>query len=358
MKRQIIFGIEALLFLNLIISVGAISYGEDENKNQFYKSEFEFRAPDITIDKLITLQPNSEPENPVFGMIYLDINSRKLKFYDGFDWYGIALEKEKICNSSKDCKNWGDCINDYQTKTCLIVNEYCSKSEVIEKQDCSSENSFQEEIKKAESVENITSETSADIPPEQTPESISTGQTETPIETPTNTEETPAITGETSETPTETTSTGQTPETPTEETITGNFIKRFVKFTGKFIENFKSITAKIILGKTDESIPKELFDINFKLEEKSLSSSDKLVAMISIQNLGEKYVPARLYYTIKDKNENEVYMEFEEIRIPKDYSITKIFDSLNLNYGSYILNLKVEYSGISKEFKENFIIKK
>lgn len=337
-KELTMAGFFLLILLISIIPVKGIGYIEKDDGTYYYEIDSEVRTQKITINDLITLLPQTEPENPVFGMIYLDISSKKLRFYDGFDWYNIALEKEKICNSSKDCKEWGDCINGYQTKACLIVNEYCSKSEIIEKQDCSFENPFQEKIKEVESVENITPKTPTQIATPEAP----TEQPQAPPETPTET--------------------SQIPEAPTEETITGNVVTE-IKGSGwleRFLDFFKrlsSVTGNIING-MNEPISEELSNINFKLEEKSLSNSDKLVAMITIQNLGEKYVPARLYYIVKDKKENEAYMEFEEIRVSKDYSITKRFDSLNLNYGSYTLNLKVEYLGISKEFKEDFTIRK
>ena len=53
-----------------------------------------------------------------------------------------------------------------------------------------------------------------------------------------------------------------------------------------------------------------------------------------------------------------MHTELEEISVLRDYSITKKFETQNLNYGTYTLILKVEYAGILEEFKEDFIIKK
>ena len=125
MKLKLITaGIFLLIILISITSVKGFSYVEEEDGTYYYEIDAEIKAQKLTVRDLITLQPKIEPENPVFGLIYLDINSKKLRFYDGFDWYNLELEKDKICSFSKDCNQWGDCINNYQTKTCLIVNEY------------------------------------------------------------------------------------------------------------------------------------------------------------------------------------------------------------------------------------------
>jgi len=164
MKNKIILVFGILLVLNLLVGVSAFGYSEDDEGNSFLETEDEVRAPSITLRDLITLQPSSEPSNPELGMIYFDANSKRLKLYDGTGWFSIALEKvssvskeqaEKTiererevqtCSESIECGDWGDCINNYQSVTCITISESCNKYEDVETKDCIIENLFEEEI--------------------------------------------------------------------------------------------------------------------------------------------------------------------------------------------------------------------
>ncbi len=297
-KKIIMFGIRILLVLTLFTGVSAFSYDEDDNGNPFLESEFNIKVPSITINDLFTLKPSSEPANPELGMIYFDVNSKRLKLYDGTGWYSIALEKvssvskqqvkktiEKkkevqICSTSTECDDWGDCINNYESMICITINESCNKYEDVETRDCVSESPFEEEI--------IEAETSAES------------------EEVTETEE------------------NETTEEPSNE--------------------------------SKESIPEELFDITFDLEENSLGSSDKLVIWITLQNFGKRYVPARLIYTVTNDQGEEVYRNFEEVRVYSDESLIKTFSDLTLDEGEYNLMLEVEYAGIIEDFSNGFVV--
>ncbi len=306
-----------LLVFTLLVGVSAFSYDEDEEGNPFYEADAEIKVPSITINDLFILQPSSEPLNPELGMIYFDVNSKRLKLYDGTGWYSIALEKvssvskkqakettEKevqTCSASTECGDWGDCINNYQSMTCITIEESCNKYEDVETRDCIIENPFEEEIVEA----------SKNVEIVEKPELV-----ETPIE---------EVTEEVIETTPEETLTEETEE-PVEETP------------------------------AEEAIPKELFDITFDLKENSLSISDKLVVWITLQNFGKKYVPARLIYTITDETGKEVYRKFEEIRVYTDESFIKTFKDLTLEQGEYNLMLEVEYAGIVEDFELGFSV--
>jgi len=326
-----------LLVLTLFTGVSAFSYDEDEEGNPFYEADAQIKVPSISIKDLFILQPSSEPSSPELGMIYLDANSKRLNFYDGIDWYEISLKekdlveketkKEKteseICALSTYCEEWGDCINDYQTKICVTINEDCSESETSESRDCSIENPFQEEIDeskeiskssdskgKSSSKEEVETEEEIIDDEEISEEEIVIEEIEAEI-----VEETP--TGEVEEVEPE----------PSEE------------------------------APAEEAIPEELFDITFDLEKSSLSKSDKLVVWVTLQNFGRKYIPARLIYIITDKDGREIYKEFKEIRVYTDESFIHVFEDLVLEDGEYNLELKVEYAGIIEDFKSGFKVK-
>ncbi len=304
-KKIIMFSIGILLVLTLFTGVSAFSYDEDDAGNPFYEADAEIKVPSISIKELFVLQPSSEPTNPELGMIYFDASSKRLKLYDGTGWYAIALEKvssvskqqvketiEKkgevqTCSASTKCDDWGDCINNYQSMTCITIDESCNKYEDAETRDCVTENPFEEEIEEAqEEVE------------EEVSEEIEAEEAETSIESEEVAEEAPE----------------------------------------------------------EETIPEALFDITFDLEENSLSSSDKLVVWITLQNFGRRYVPARLIYTITDEQGEEVYRKFEEVRVYSDESLIKTFSDLTLDKGEYNLMFEVEYAGIVEDFELGFSV--
>jgi len=323
MKKQITtFSIGILLVLTLLVGVSAFSYDEDEEGNPFYEADAEIKVPSMSIRDLFILQPSSEPSSPELGMIYFDVDSKRLKLYDGTGWYSIALEKVssvskkqvketiekksevKTCSASTECDEWGDCINNYQSMTCITIEEDCNKYEDTETRDCVTENPFEEEIQEASGEE-------TEIESVEEPETEETSDIEEAEPEPEPIEEAPAASQEASE---------DSSESP------------------------------------EESIPEELFDITFDLEENSLSSSDKLVVWITLQNFGKRYVPARLIYTVTDEQGKEVYRKFEEIRVYSDESLIKTFSDLDLSDGEYNLMLEVEYAGIIEDFELGFSV--
>ena len=340
-KKIIIFSIGILLVLTLFAGVGAFSYDEDEEGNPFYEADAEIKVPSISIRDLFILQPSSEPLNPKLGMIYFDVNSKRLKLYDGTGWYAIALEKvssvskqqvketiEKkgevqTCGVSTECGDWGDCINNYQSMTCITIDETCNKYEDVETRDCTTENPFEEEIIEAGgSVETIT-ETKTTT---ETEETSGIEEVETEEEVSEEVEEEAETSAESEKVVEEETAPEPEPEPePAEEA-------------------------------PEEAIPEELFDITFDLEENMLGSSDKLVVWITLQNFGKRYVPARLIYTITDEQGKEVYRNFEEVRVYSDESLIKTFSDLTLDEGEYNLMLEVEYAGIVEDFELGFSV--
>ncbi len=164
MKKTVTIITGILLVLTMFSVINAFEYNEDDEGNPIYEADAQIKAPSIKLKDLFILQPSSEPTSPELGMIYFDANSKRLKLYDGTGWYAIALEKvstiskkqvEKIvkeesevqtCSESTTCGEWGDCINNYQSMTCVTVDENCDKHEDTETRDCITENPFEEEI--------------------------------------------------------------------------------------------------------------------------------------------------------------------------------------------------------------------
>jgi len=91
MKKNLI--IMLVILLVSIFLVNAFQYSERQDGSYYYESNSEIKVPIISIKNLFILEPSSEPASPELGMIYLDSNSKRLKFYDGSGWYSIALEK-------------------------------------------------------------------------------------------------------------------------------------------------------------------------------------------------------------------------------------------------------------------------
>ncbi len=368
MKKIITIITGILLVLTMFSIVSAFSSDEDDEGNAFLETEDKVIAPQITLKDLVTLQPSTEPLNPEAGMIYFDAVSGRLKLYDGSGWYALALEKvstiskqqvvEKVekkgniqeCSESTDCGEWGDCINNYESMTCVTIDAGCNKYEDTETRDCVSENTLESAAKGSHDVgsggssgEDTTTETTEGVgskPEEECSEvceEVCTGGEESCTEE--CTEE---------ESCSESCSTDDEGVESCEETCETTESCEDVCETGE--ETCEEVCEEIC------EVPEELFDITFDLEQNSLSASDKLVIWVTLQNFGKRYVPARVIYTVTDETQTEVYKEFEEIRVYTDESIIKQFDGMTLVEGDYVLSMRVEYAGIVEEFSDDFSV--
>lgn len=119
---KIISGKNFLFFL-LVVMLGILSF-----------SGFSLAVTTIS-DNSIILEPSSEPENPIFGMIYID-NAGQFRFYNGERWIGLVFEDDKDCKAQWECSVWGDCINDYQTRSCENLKPTCSGEKPEERNSC------------------------------------------------------------------------------------------------------------------------------------------------------------------------------------------------------------------------------
>ncbi len=345
-KKLFTLVVGILLVLTMFPAISSFEYGEDNEGNPFYKADAEMKVPSINIEDLFILQPSSEPSSPEIGMIYFDSGNKKLKLYDGTGWYSIALEKvstiskqqvketikEKSsvqeCSESTECGEWGDCINNYQSMTCITIDEDCNKYQDTETRDCVSDFKLESSAKDSHKItESVDSEETAET------ENIEADETK----------ETPSETDETSESVEES---GIEKESEEDEEV---------EVEQEEVKEKESKEEKEEPEPAEET-PEELFDITFDLEELSLGKSDKLVVWVTLQNFGKRYVPARLVYSVFDKEGKEVYKKFEEIRVYTDESIITKFDDLTLKEGDYKLAMRVEYAGIVEEFSDDFSV--
>jgi len=341
MKKTIIMIVGILLVLTMFSVVSAFDYSEDDDGNSFLETMDKVIAPQITLTELVTLQPGLEPENPEVGMIYFDSESNRLKLYDGTGWYALALEKvstvskqqvvevvekkgeAKVCSESTECGDWGECINNYQSVICVTIDESCNKYEDVETRDCVSDFELESPAKGSHDVDVESGSEKADDDVEESEEVCK----EICEDVCTIDEE---VCSESCSTDDE-----------------GNEVCEEICEAEEVCEEVCREVCEV---------PEELFDITFDLEESSLSKSDKLVLWATLQNFGKRYVPARIIYVVSDDDGEEVYREFEEIRVYTDESIIKKFDNLVLDDGNYVLSMKVEYAGIVEEFSDSFAI--
>jgi len=141
---------EKFLFFPLLVMIGIL-----------FLIGFSLAVTTIS-DNSIILEPSSEPKNPVFGMIYID-NAEQFRFYNGGRWIGLVFEDDEDCKAQWECDDWGDCINDYQTRSCENLKPACSGEKPEERNSCTSD---VEAIEETVIEEEVTEETSEQIPEE------------------------------------------------------------------------------------------------------------------------------------------------------------------------------------------------
>jgi len=269
-------------FFLFVVMMGILSFSD-------------FSLAVITIsDNSIILEPGSEPENPVFGMIYLD-NSGQFRFYDGERWVGLIFENDETCEAQWECGVWGDCINGYETRSCENLKPTCSGERPKERNSCGSSVEQLEEIE--ETVEEILEN----------------------------------------------------------ETVSKEVIEEIIEAIEEIVP--KAPVEQIPEEEIIEEIPEELLDASITLEENVISDSESLTARVFLESFGRKFVSARLIYIILNSEGNSVYSSFEETRIYTERIVTQRFDGLDLEEGEYILNVNIEYAGILEEFNQSFEVK-
>ncbi|NPE26773.1 hypothetical protein HNV12_02085 [Methanococcoides sp. SA1] len=271
--------------------------------------------------------------------------------------------KKGKCEASVACADWGDCINDYQTRTCIIITKDCSESKTIEEQACVAESLFEEETPEETETseerltENETKIIEEDEEPveeeEETQDEQDSNETivEEPVE-PVEVCEEVCTAGE---------------ESCEEECSEEESCSESCSMDDEGVESCEetcetSESCEEVCEPGEEvceevcEVPEQLFDITFDLEQTTMASIKDLVVWITLQNFGKRYIPARLIYIISDDSGNEIHREFEEVRVYTDKALIKEFGDLELENGKYNFKLNVEYGGIVEEFDVDFRI--
>ena len=83
---------------------------------------------------------------PEVGEIYPDVYFKLLLKESMEILPEVDEPSEVVCGASLNCEEWGDCINSYQTRSCVEINEDCIESSIDEEQECSIEEEEEEEI--------------------------------------------------------------------------------------------------------------------------------------------------------------------------------------------------------------------
>ena len=321
-----------------------------------YKWGYELKLNDLYFMAKINVESNENIE--IIGNQILKIGNNYVSFADLVEQgyivnikKPIVLEKEEVekviekeeiekgCVYSQTCGEWGDCINDYQTRICVTINENCSESEDTETKDCIAKSPFKE-VAEEEVVE----------------EEVVEEETEEIVE-----EEVEEICEEVCEEVCEETCKEECHEEEScHEECSGEGEEQICKEVCEIKEVCEEVCEETCKEECKEvcKIPEELFDITFELEEDLLKESSDLVVWITLQNFGKRYVPARLIYIITNEEGEEAYKKFEETRVYTDKFTIKKFDDLILEEGNYDISLKVEYAGITEEFEDTFIVKR
>jgi hypothetical protein len=107
---------------------------------------------------------------------------------------------------------------------------------------------------------------------------------------------------------------------------------------------------------TFSPIPDYLFDIRLDILDKTLKRQEPLDTSLRFENFGTKPTPTHINYIILDGYNQEVYSETEEIVVETEQTITKRFENLVLSGGQYTLYVKVDYSDVTENFKQDFIV--
>lgn len=113
------------------------------------------------------------------------------------------------------------------------------------------------------------------------------------------------------------------------------------------LKETSSNQAKIELKLFEEQIPAnvsyfELFDIQVRLPEHTIYSSNDLTAIVEFTNFGEGPSHTRLIYSIANSTE-ELYTSIDQKIVQTDEVVIKKFSNLNLPNGKYTLTTTIYY---------------
>src|SRR3989339_887555 len=315
-----------LIFLFGIINLKAFSYGEDNLGNSYYESNENLKVPSIEINNLITLKPWVEPVNPTLGMIYLDVETNRLKFYDGEKWYFISLSekskevaKEEIISPSVDTS---ETISEEESTA-------ISEAEITES---TNESSSSTEVSSSE--ENV-SESAEITEPSQAPET----SPEIPSEEKTKDEKE-----------------SKEEKSPKEECS---------EECNPVCEDVESCSQDCSTDEEGNEVceevcaPEELFDITFNLDKSIITNSSLLSGVVTFESFGLIPTLVNVTFIIFNEDGKEIYIEKSSLVVSTEELLRWNYDSLqDLEYGKYVAIVQTSYGdNVFDEFRQDFEIK-
>jgi hypothetical protein len=131
-----------------------------------------------------------------------------------------------------------------------------------------------------------------------------------------------------------------------------------VIFVGKF---GGAITGEPITGiiREEERSPRQLFDINFEIDDPYILSVKDLVSRVSFTSFGTEPTHVELTFVILDSEGNNIRSWDESTIVETEKVLTKKFEDFDLDYGRYTLFLKTLYNeDVEDEFWENFEVRR
>lgn len=134
----------------------------------------------------------------------------------------------------------------------------------------------------------------------------------------------------------------------------GSSIKNIDDELEEYINETENVTN--LKENKSSGIPKQLFDITFKLDKKNIYNSEELESIIIFESFGTELTPVNLTFIILNSNGEERYRANSSISVMTEEIVKWHYDSLNLSVGKYIAILETNYNGVFNEFKQEFEI--
>ncbi|MBU1046477.1 cohesin domain-containing protein [Patescibacteria group bacterium] len=135
---------------------------------------------------------------------------------------------------------------------------------------------------------------------------------------------------------------------------------------GKNVFEGKSLKTLFLSGegayveehrRKEDILPRQLFDINFELDEKIIDDISDLVPRTIFFSFGTAPTPVGLLFTITNENNEVVYSSENYIIVETEAVLSKKIEDISLSPGNYIIKLKTTYNvDVDDDFQESFQI--
>lgn len=107
-----------------------------------------------------------------------------------------------------------------------------------------------------------------------------------------------------------------------------------------FEVNYASLTGII----KEEEKPKQLFDINFEIQDSLILNISDLTTMVTFENFGTETTMVEMTFVMQDEGKNQVYLEKHSIDVETVSLFIKKFEDIDLDFGKYTLFLRTLYN--------------